>query len=163
MDELLQDIDVNGVTPALQLLPAFMGSKRARVILFAIGLQESKLKDRRQINGPARGLWQFEEGGGIHGVMTHSASRAILKRIADAFDIPWDRKAMFDELEKNDVWAAVCARLLMFTDPPRLPELENPEAAWNLYERVWRPGKPHPETWNAHYDRAMDYVIGEEQ
>lgn len=51
--------------PALKLLPS-MDSVRARMMLLAIGLQESRFEHRRQLgNGPARGFWQFESGGGV--------------------------------------------------------------------------------------------------
>ena len=45
--------------PAAKLLPG-MDSAKARVMLLAIGLQESRFEHRRQIGGPARGFWQFE-------------------------------------------------------------------------------------------------------
>src|SRR5690606_35371438 len=69
--------------PALDLLPARMGSIEARVMLLSIALQESGLAHRWQVvdlarpqaKGPARGLLQFERGGGVRGVLTHPASR----------------------------------------------------------------------------------------
>lgn len=54
------------VAEALLLLPAKMTSPQAELMLLAIGLQESELKHRRQHgNGPARSLWQAEQGGGM--------------------------------------------------------------------------------------------------
>ena len=47
------------------------------------------------------------------------------------------------------------ARLLLFTDPKRLPEVGDAKGAWNLYIRTWRPGKPHRGTWNDLYDQAV--------
>ena len=50
----------NALEPALKLLPEKMDSQAARAELVAIGLQESRLKYRAQIGGPARGYHQFE-------------------------------------------------------------------------------------------------------
>jgi hypothetical protein len=53
-------IDIIGIfDDAAKLLP-FMDSPKARVLSAAIGHQESRFIHRRQINGPARGFWQFE-------------------------------------------------------------------------------------------------------
>ncbi len=47
----------SAVVPALSLLPGKMDTPEARVMLLAIGLQESHLTFRRQRpTGPARGL-----------------------------------------------------------------------------------------------------------
>src|SRR5690606_35531315 len=73
--ESAMDLDVvveQAIWPAYALLPSRMDSDRATVMLLAIGLQESRFEHRRQIKGPARGFWQFERGGGVRGVMTHS-------------------------------------------------------------------------------------------
>ena len=44
---------------AFALLPTRMDSPEARALVTAICLQESALKHRRQIGGPARGLAPF--------------------------------------------------------------------------------------------------------
>ncbi|MGL5703631.1 MAG: hypothetical protein ACRCW5_11040, partial [Cetobacterium sp.] len=48
------------INPALELLPSKMNSDKAKVMLLAIGLQESRLIHRRQIRGPAKSFLQFE-------------------------------------------------------------------------------------------------------
>ena len=60
---MLQKINDEVLTPALRLLPASWDSKEARVMLLAIGLQESRFTHRFQVvqgkpgaKGPARGL-----------------------------------------------------------------------------------------------------------
>lgn len=45
----------------------------------------------------------------------------------------------------------VLGRLLLYTDPKSLPEIGDAQAAWDLYQRVWRPGKPHRQTWDDLY------------
>lgn len=129
------------IDDALAALPPRMTSPAALVMLWAIGLQESNLTYRRQHgNGPARGLWQFERGGGVRGVLTHPASRSEALRACDRADVPaleWD---VWNELESNDVLAATFARLLLWTDPHALPVVGDAETAWELYLRTWRPG-----------------------
>lgn len=57
MIELLRN---NIIPAALSLLPSKMDTPEARAILIAIALQESNLKHRRQVGGPALGLLQWE-------------------------------------------------------------------------------------------------------
>lgn len=53
---LIEEIYETAIVPALELLPPKMSSKRAVVMMLAIGLQESRLIYRRQIKGPAKDL-----------------------------------------------------------------------------------------------------------
>lgn len=145
---------------ALSLLPAAMDSPRARVQVVAIGLQESGLFRRRQLVGnpprpigPAKGLWQFERGGGCKGVVTHQASRYWMHSVCKARGVDFNATAIWNAIEFDDVLACAAARLLLFTDPRLLPDNEND--AWNLYIRTWRPGKPHRSTWNDFYAKAL--------
>lgn len=148
------------INPALALLPAAMDSAPARVMLLAIGLQESRLTARCQIiagggRGPARGLWQFEAGGGVRGVMTHPTSRFWAAQVCASRSVPFIQSVVWAALETDDALAAAFARLLLFTDPRRLPTVGDPDAAWACYLRLWRPGKPHPATWPALYAEAV--------
>lgn len=149
----------SSVAAALALLPAQMTSPPALVMLYAIGLQESRFRDRRQQgNGPARGFWQFERGGGVVGVHTHAASRYWAASVCMARDVPFKVASIYPALEHDDILAAACARLLLFTDPKKLPALGDEKGAWALYLRTWRPGKPHPKTWPECYALALDAV-----
>jgi hypothetical protein len=158
------------VEAALAALPSHFASDPARVIMYAIGLQESRLLHRDQIvkgkapgvKGPALGLWQFERGGGVRGVLRHPASQklaaaAIAHLVND--NLTTERNVWL-ALEQDDVLAAKFARLLLWTDPRPLPPKGDASAAWNYYIRNWRPGKPHPQTWNALYRAAEAYVYG---
>lgn len=148
------------INPALALLPARMDTSAARVMLLAIGLQESRFEHRRQIGGPARGFWQFEKGsrasrGGVWGVWLHPASKGQLAVLCKARSVACDPDAIYAALEYDDVLAAGVARLLLWTDPKALPAIGDGEAAWSLYLRTWRPGRPHPKTWPPLYAQAM--------
>ena len=146
------------INPAMALLPPKMTSDKATVMLIAIGLQESRLAHRKQIGGPAKSFLQFESGGGVKGVMGHSASSAPAQALCQALAVPFDRSAIFQAMEFNDVLAFGLGRLLLYTDPKALPEIGDAQAAWDLYQRVWRPGKPHRQTWGELYEIARKVV-----
>lgn len=137
------------------LLPAPMASRPAFALLTAIALQETKFVARRQYGpGPARGFWQFEMGG-TEGVLEHHASRAIAVGVCDVLGYPPDPRTVHLALEHNDVLAACFARLLLWTDPRMLPQTaDDAMTGWLQYLACWRPGKPHPDTWNRYFEAA---------
>ncbi|WP_429941973.1 hypothetical protein [Achromobacter xylosoxidans] len=159
----LKTMTDTAITPALALLPARMATAEARVMLLAIGLQESRFVHRRQIVGPARGFWQFEKGtrasrGGVWGVYLHAASKNHLAALCKARSVACNPDAIYAALEYDDVLAAGVARLLLWTDPKALPAIGDADEGWALYLRTWRPGRPHPKTWPALYAQAMAAV-----
>lgn len=149
-----------------EILPAKFDSPEADVMLLAIGLQESRLVDRYQvidrarphIKGAARGLWQFEHGGGVIGVLQHLASARYAKAACAIRQVSTVSMDVYQALEHDDLLACAIARLLLWTDRAPLPPLGQEEAAWNYYLRNWRPGKPHRNTWGALYTQALDAV-----
>lgn len=150
---------------AYDMLPDLMRSVSATVTLLAIGLQESELIHRRQLVGnppkplgPAKGLFQFERGGGCKGVITHPSSRYWMHHVCERRSCEFTSLALWNALETDDVLAIAAARLLLFTDPKKLPEVGDETLTWNLYKRVWRPGKPHPKTWSGNYLKAIDMI-----
>ena len=146
----------SAIEPALLLLPEKMTSPQAELMLLCIGLQESRFVHRRQIKGPARSYWQAEQGGGmVHGVLRHPLTKAHALAVCAARGVPPDDASVYAAIEHDDVLAAALARLLLWTDPARLPALGDADAAWDLYLRQWRPGKPHPATWPALYAQAL--------
>ena len=164
---MIDDVARKAVDAALAELPTAMDSPEARVLLFAIGLQESRLAHRVQISpgapggrGPARGLWQFERMGGCAGTLRHKASRYWMVTACEKRGVEPKPAQLWTALEFDDVLAAVTARLYLFTDPYRLPALGEAQKAWDTYLRVWRPGKPHPRTWAKNYAEAFEEVMG---
>jgi hypothetical protein len=147
------------VDPTLALLGE-MGlppSLEARRMLLAIAGQESGyLWRRQQGTGPARGLWQFERGGGVTGVLTHKASRPYALLLCQVLLVPAQPGPAWDALEYNDVLACGFARLLLLTDPHPLPTER--DAGWDYYERNWRPGKPRPQMWRENWSAASAAV-----
>lgn len=135
---------------AAAMLPARLDAAKARVLLIAIALQESRFEHRRQIGGPARGFWQFESGGGVYGVLTHSASKPLIEPVLAT--LRYEPSECYDAIAHNDVLACIFARLLLFTHPKALPA--SAETAWRYYLDTWRPGKPHADSWEAFYRQA---------
>lgn len=147
---------LKAIDEAFGLLPSAMDSREARHLMLAIGWQESRFENRRQLikrkgvlvpEGPAMGFWQFEMHGGTRGVLTHDTSRFWARKICEARGVQPRAQAVWRALENDDVLAASFARLLLFTDPRPLPQINEDGTSWLYYRRNWQPGQPHPETW----------------
>lgn len=155
---MLREIEEKAIAPAMLLLPMAMDSPRARVQMLATGLQETSLRYRTQhMGGPARGLTQFERGGGVRGVLEHPSTRAIAREVCLSRCIEPTPQEAWERMETDDVLCMAFTRLLLWTDPHRMPE--DAQGGWLLYLRTWRPGRPHPGTWPAFYARAEDWVL----
>lgn len=144
--------------PGLSILTRFSGlvsDDRARVLLLAIAGQESAWEHRRQISGPARGFFQFERAGGTRGVLNHHASAPRALKLLGGLSIPSNESIVFEAMAWSDHLAVGFARLLLYTDPRRLPDVGEQDQAWNYYLRNWRPGKPHPDHWPSRYMAAL--------
>lgn len=148
------------IVPSLSILPSRMLSIEARTLLISIALQESSLKYRKQLGGPAKGFWQFEEGGGVRGVMSHYATSSLIPVICQDLVIEYSQEAVYNALEYNDVLACTLARSLLYTHPASLPRVMEEEKAWEYYIELWRPGKPHKETWHKNFSLARETVVG---
>lgn len=152
---------------AIEILGSRYGSDEAKLEVLAIGGQETKYKARRQMIskivdgkkrllplGPATGFWQFEQGGGVKGVLNHASTASLAKRLCAVRDVAATPAAVWAALENDDVLAAGFARLLLLADRGALPKVGDQEAGWDCYLKNWRPGKPHPEEWPAAYAAA---------
>ena len=124
------------IEPGLALLPQSMDTPEARVMLLTIGMQESRFKHRKQINGPAHGFYQFEEGGGVRGVLKHPSSKRIAQDVI--FKMGIEPHECYECLAEDDALATVFARLLLYTHPKKLPALNSdPGESWKYYFDVW--------------------------
>ena len=180
---ITQDIFANVILPtAARLKPhKITVNPEAEAMLLAIGLQESALTHRYQVlsggrKGPARGLWQFERGGGVKGVLSHPSTTKIANIFAVYHAGTAELGAVHARLEYDDILACAFARLLLYTDPRSLPQPvpnddapesfgskntpihESQAAAWEYYLRNWRPGKPHPNAWPANWQAALNAI-----
>lgn len=154
----LLEVDRDGIRPALAWLPSKMNTVEARVMLGAIGYQESEFEHRRQMgNGPARSFWQMERGGGVVGVLTHAASSELALMACKWRGVRASSQDVWEAIEHDDVLGAIFARLLLFTDPRPLPKLADVDGAWAYYVRNWRPGKPHPDKWPGNHAKAFNF------
>lgn len=148
------------IEPALNLCREIgvPSDNRARVLILAIAGQESTWKYRRQINGPARSYWQFEGLSGGAGEV-FDRSPALIRHICTRLDIEPTFGVVFEAMIWNDILAASMARLLLWPYPGSLPEVDEVEAAWQYYLKVWRPGAPHRHTWDDRYGTARNAVM----
>ena len=150
------------IRPGLTVLGDVMGrpvaSPEAEAMLLAIAIQESALRHRQQLGGPARGWWQFERAGGLAGVMAHARTRGPCEALCDALNLRFDQAALWDALPHSELLQVGLARLLLYSDAQPLPRLGDKAAAWQYYLRVWRPGKPGVGRWDAAYDGAAELV-----
>jgi hypothetical protein len=137
------------IPAAFAVLPPEMASKDAAALLLAIGWQESRFEHRLQVGGPARGFWQFEEGGAVKGVINHKRTEAPLRAAMKALSYRFEPtpRVCYEAIAHNDVLACVFARLLLWTVPGELPSRTHMDYGWRCYLAGWRPGKPHPDTW----------------
>lgn len=147
------------IDPTSEFLPGVPWNDRADMALLAIALQESGLAARVQRgSGPARGMWQFEQGGGVHGVMTHPATAKLAAQLLARRGVPKTERSAYLALAGDDILACGFARLLLFTDPAPLPALDDVDGAWAYYQRNWRPGKPRPDDWHDNHAAALAAV-----
>lgn len=148
----------NALNPAFALLPDKMDTPSARAMVIAICLQESRLEYRHQLGGPAHGYAQFEQGGGVRGVLTHPASKPHILEVLKELDYLPEPQRCYEAIEHNDILAVCFARLLLYTLPELLPVRGEPDHGWHCYTKAWRPGKPHRETWNEFFAHAWECV-----
>ena len=153
MIELLR----NHIIPAaLSLLPAKMDTPEARSLLIAIALQESNLKYRRQVGGPALGLWQWElaQVGLVlrHEVVGPLARNVLATLVYEPGDQPHER--IHAAMEHNDILQAAFSRLLLWPDAAPLPKRDDVQGFIAAYLRIWKPGRPRLQTIAANWAAA---------
>lgn len=144
------------IPAALSLLPAKMDTPEARAMLVAIALQESVLLDRKQIGGPAKGLWQWEipQVGLVleHDVVGPLARKVLADLVYPVGDPPF--KHIHNAMEHNDILQCAFSRLLLWPDAAPLSRREDVQGSLAGYLRVWRPGRGRPEKWPANWAKA---------
>lgn len=143
------------IDPALDLLPHEMGAVKAVVLVAAIAIQESGLKTRQQIHGPAHGLWQFEIET-VEELIDNPATTKFVKAICVKRGVPFQARAIFNYLLVDDILAAALARLDLWANPRSLSAPHDVDDAWLYYCETWRPGQPDHSRWNASHTAAVD-------
>lgn len=142
------------IVPGLKYLPPEMDSPQVRAMLLSIGMQESRFEHRKQVGGPAHGFWQFEQGGGVRGIITHPTTSEIARGICKRLVVPFIPAECYEAITYNDVLACCFARLLLWTLSGPLAGKGENQKAWEQYSAAWRPGKPHRESWDAYFNTA---------
>jgi hypothetical protein len=156
----IEQADTLIVVPTLAYMGAPYNSDEARVLLLAIGYQESRFATRKQEKGPARGFWQFEGGPKTAGAAFCRDPRfAPFRAFASELHYPVTMPGFMRALASGgDKLACIAARGLLFLDPRPLPARGQVQEAWGYYKRNWNPGKPHLATWRESYRLASDCV-----
>lgn len=159
---------LKAINQSFAFFPASWGSKDAMVCMLSIGFQESDFEHRQQIiknaegkltpTGPAVSWWQMERGGGILGVLNHPASSAMARVVCEARGVKPTSATVWEAMKTDDVLGAAFARLLLYTNPYKLPAVGKKAETWDLYLREWKPGKPKPAKWPKSYEFALSMV-----
>lgn len=150
--------------PSIRAISDFVSpsmiSDKAELLLLAIAGQESAWTNRSQLpGGQAHGFWQCEQGGAVAGVMAGQC-KVTLALICEDYEIPYDTATVFEAIVYHDPLAFVVARFALWMDPAPLPEIGDEDGAWEVYERVWRPGKPSRDRWSSVYPQAVAVING---
>lgn len=143
------------VRPMLKLLGDKYQGEKAEVMLLAIAGQESGLRTRQQVKGPALSLWQIEPRTAYSVFSRWEYGAGVLSRMGVTVS------SLTERLTTDDDVGCILARGLLWLNPRPLPEVGSPEHAWEYYAETWRPGKPRPEAWAEHYAAAVK-AVGEE-
>ena len=166
--EALRD---QAVVPACVMLSIAMRrdltTRHAVRMLLAVTQQEDPEVRRRQVTigrKPlpdylgAYGRWQTEVDTVrlLQGNVTSNMVPVLGQLIRLA---PAETMAKLLEAPSGDLLAAVLARLLLWCDPRPLPDSE--DAGWVCYaQRVWKPSKPHHDTWPRNWQVATQLTEG---
>lgn len=111
--------------------------------------------------GPASGLLQMEEGGGVRGVLNHRATQLHADAVCRALGVAPTCHSVWEAMQRDDILSFAFGRLLLWTDVPPLPSLGDTEGNWQVYLRVWRPGafKWDPDGLRKKWDASYAYAL----
>lgn len=147
-----------------------MGPPEVLVQLLTAALHESDgLKARVQYGPggssitkrPAHGRWMFEGGksAALAGLWANPTTAPLLKAACGWLDVEPLHDHAWWALVGNDKLAAICARLLLLTDPHPMPMIDDVAESYACYLRLWRPGKePGLDKWREVHQRAAAAV-----
>lgn len=146
---------VNILAPSAAGLPMILNKPEAQCLMLAIAGQESAWKDRIQApGGQARGFWQMERGGMLVGVMGGTYA-STLDKVLSNHSIASDLDTIFEAIAWHDPLAYAVGRIGLFMDPSSLPAIGDEDGSWDVYLRVWRPGKPSRARWMSVYPQSV--------
>lgn len=148
------------VPAAYALLPPSMAHPRATAMLLATGLQVSKFRDRRPLEGTACGFWGFEKPN-VREVITNPHTRLTVETALRVlrYEAMIDSVANIQQLlVDNDTLACVFARSLLLTLPTQLPRRNQRDLGWRQFAQAWNPADPAEFTWPHYFAEAWDRV-----
>lgn len=140
----------------------------AACLSVAISWQESNASARDQgdpaIIGPATGKWQFERMGGVWEILNDGKTKTIAHELCRRVRVDPQPEPVWRlfATEAGDELACAFARLLIWKDPanppPRVSSSE--QAAYDYYNRRWKPGAKRREAWSKSWRCGLE-VVGE--
>lgn len=138
-------------------LPGQFDSKEARVLLLATAGQESNWEHRRQVGGPARGLWQFEQIA-VEEVLRNPATSIYARALCVMHAVAPTVSDCYMALANDDVFACGIARLNYWRVRDPLPAARHDAVltAYGYYESTWRPGAKRPDDWPRNHALALE-------
>jgi hypothetical protein len=137
------------------LTPLGLWTDEAEELLLATSAQESHLGAyRRQIHGPALGIFQVEPA------TFHDLTSGFLPRhprLEQQVVALANGKYTSTEMINNDPFAIAIARVLYWRAPEPLPKATDLEGLWNLYKKRWNTplGSATKDQFYANYKRFV--------
>lgn len=139
-------------------IPSIRASVEEQVMLCAIPGQESGWQNIQQADGGiARGFYQQQQND-LGDILANPATDAKARIVCLKLGISPTAEAVYAALLGNTQLQVAFARLNLWADPNPLPAVGDLDAAWECYNRCWRPGKPSAGRWADAYPAALAAV-----
>ena len=138
-------------------LPGQFDSIEARVLLLATSGQEADFQHRRQVGGPARGLWQFEQIA-VKEVLTNPVTSIYARAICVMHGVAPTITDCYLALANDDVFACCFARYNYWPVRAPLPPARYDAVltAYHYYDGRWKPGFERPEDFPRYHQLALE-------
>ncbi len=107
---------------------------------------------------PALAFLKLDSLAARHELLAHPAAAQRMRLACMERGVLATPATLWEAMKTDDVLGACAARLLLYTLPGQLPIAS--VDGWNQYVDAWRPGKPKPDTWAAHWQTAGEVVRG---
>ncbi|MGH8710125.1 MAG: hypothetical protein ACREVA_02220 [Burkholderiales bacterium] len=155
--DTIKYVAYQAIPSGLSLLPRLMNTSEARVMLLAIGLQESRFEHR--VQAETKSYWQFTLKE-VHKIVKHSPSTTeLVKDAVELLGYTFDVSTIYNKIEDNDTLAVVVARLLLYKSKRKLPVARDAVEGGKQYVELWQPGYSFKvDLWEANFKVACNLI-----